>query len=56
MCDAPAAKKMNILKHVKIDCESYADVARRHGVVVEQVCEMDNVDHERETRVGILRE
>lgn len=37
--------KMNILKHVEIDCESYADVARRHGVVVEQVCEMDNVDH-----------
>lgn len=36
---------MNVLKHVDIDCESYADVARRNGIVVEQVCEMDGVDH-----------
>lgn len=36
---------MNILKHIEIDCQSYADVARQQGVVVEQVCEMDDVDH-----------
>lgn len=32
---------ITVSKHIEIDCQSYADVARQQGVIVEQVCETD---------------